>query len=422
MNLIRTSLLNAVAVGVRMLSMLVLNKILAVQIGPSGLSLVGQLQNIITATTVVAGAGFSNGITKYTAEFKSDKEQIRKIWVTAVSIGICISIILTFFLILFNQQISVNFFPKINEPYLIFWLASSVLFCSLNQFFISIMNGLGDIFLYMYSSIASSIITLSTIVILTYVWGLNGALVGFILSQTFACIATIALVRNRPWFKWTNFLGRVDRTVMGNLFKFSLAAIATSVIAPIAMIFVRSCIINATGTEASGHWEAVNRISNIYLAFISTPMAIYFLPKLSQAKCVNEITREVRNGLLIIIPVTFALAVSIYLFRFIIIQILFSSQFLPMEKLIPWQLVGDLVRACAWIFSTFLLSRAKIRKFLIAEMTVNFSFALFAPLFILKVGTQGACIAYAVSNFIYLVILSAFYYSAIACEGQKNGL
>ena len=57
MSLVRTSLLNAIAVGIRMLAMLGLNKILAVLVGPAGYALFGQFQNAVTViNTFASGA------------------------------------------------------------------------------------------------------------------------------------------------------------------------------------------------------------------------------------------------------------------------------------------------------------------------------------------------------------------------------
>ena len=400
--------------------MLVLNKILAVQIGPSGLSLVGQLQNIITASTVIANAGCTNGVTKYTAEYTENAEKRREFWVTAVSIGGASSLLLAISIALFHEPLNAQLLPDSGYPDLLLWLALAILFYSLNQFLLAAINGMGELRLFVYVNIAGSLIALVIIGMFTKIWGLEGALIGFILSQAFACIATIALTRKMAWFQIDNFLGRIDRAALKKLLNFSLAAIATSVVAPIAMITVRSYIINTSGIESSGYWEAVNRISNIYLAFISTPMAIYFLPKLSQASDKLSIVREIKSGFLILVPAAAFMAISIYSARFLVIEILFTKDFLSMEGLFLWQLLGDMVRVIAWLFSTFLLSRAKIKEFVLAELAVNLSFVILASYFVREFGAVGACIAYTLSNLIYVIILLIVFFPALPKDGQKN--
>jgi PST family polysaccharide transporter len=405
-----------------MLSMIVLNKILAIQIGPSGLSFVGQLQNIITACTVISSAGFSTGVTKYTAEYKTDATRRREVWVTAVSTGAMSSLLLAIGIIFFQNELTSYLFPDSDHSSLFLWLALVLLFYSVNQFLLATINGMGEVNLYITSNITGSLIALLTTGILTYALGLAGALVGFILNQAFACIATIAFARKKAWFQMDNFLGHADGASLKKLSKYSMAAIATSVVAPITMMFIRSLIINTSGIVESGHWEAANRISSIYLAFISTPMAIYFLPKLSQASDRHDIVSEITYGLLLLVPATVFMAASIFFSRFIIIEVLFSPEFLPMERLLAWQLIGDVLRVVAWLFSTFLLSRAKIKEFVISELGVNFSFAVFAVLLVAENGAEGACIAYILSTLIYILLLILFFFPSLPKEGTRNAI
>ena len=47
MTLVKTSLLNSIAVAVRVASAMVLNKILSVYVGPMGYAIIGQFQNAV---------------------------------------------------------------------------------------------------------------------------------------------------------------------------------------------------------------------------------------------------------------------------------------------------------------------------------------------------------------------------------------
>ena len=51
MTLVKTGFLNAIAVAIRILSSIVLNKILAIYVGPSGYAIIGQFQNLVTMLT-----------------------------------------------------------------------------------------------------------------------------------------------------------------------------------------------------------------------------------------------------------------------------------------------------------------------------------------------------------------------------------
>ena len=67
----------AMSTVVKMLTGLISVKVVASIIGPSGVALVGQLNNFATIAMSLASGGINNGITKYVAEYKEDKERIK---------------------------------------------------------------------------------------------------------------------------------------------------------------------------------------------------------------------------------------------------------------------------------------------------------------------------------------------------------
>ncbi len=56
MNLLKTSVLNGVAVLIKTATMFLLNKMLAVYVGPAGYAAIGQFQNFIQMITTFAGS------------------------------------------------------------------------------------------------------------------------------------------------------------------------------------------------------------------------------------------------------------------------------------------------------------------------------------------------------------------------------
>lgn len=73
MALIKTSLLNAIAVVIKMITMLGINKILAVYVGPAGYAALGQFQNAVQMIATFGSGAINTGVTKYTAEHLQTK-------------------------------------------------------------------------------------------------------------------------------------------------------------------------------------------------------------------------------------------------------------------------------------------------------------------------------------------------------------
>jgi polysaccharide transporter, PST family len=405
MTLIRTSLLNAIAVGIRLISMLVLNKILALEIGPNGYGLVGQLQNAITSITAIASAGVGTGVTKYTAEYSNHRQKQRDIWVTASFLGFIFSLLVATILIIFRNELSLKLFKTDEYADILIWVAACLVLYVFNTLLLSIINGLKEISLFVAANIANSLVALIVTGILARLYELEGALIALAINQSIACIATIFLIRKKIWFRYDNFVGRPSSATILRLSQYSLMAVATSVLGPLSMIVVRDMLISNAGLSAAGYWEAMTRISSLYLMLITTPLSVYYLPKLSELTDTVDLRSELTRGLTLLVPLTISIALVIYLLRDVIIALLFSDAFMPMKDLFLWQLIGDVVRVTAWLLSFFLISKALTKEFLIVEIFTTLTFILLSYEFIKKFDVLGITIAYAVNNFVYLFLL-----------------
>ena len=75
MQLIKTGLLNSIAVSIKLLTLLGLNKILAVYVGPAGYATIGQFQNAVQVITSLSSTTLSTGVTKYTAQYYENEQR-----------------------------------------------------------------------------------------------------------------------------------------------------------------------------------------------------------------------------------------------------------------------------------------------------------------------------------------------------------
>ena len=85
MTLIKTSILTAISTIIKILSGLVINKVMAIYVGPGGLALVGQFRNFSSMLTTFSNGAITQGIIKYTAEYQ-DIDQKSKIFSTSLII------------------------------------------------------------------------------------------------------------------------------------------------------------------------------------------------------------------------------------------------------------------------------------------------------------------------------------------------
>ena len=141
MTLIRTSLLNAIAVAIKMLTLLGLNKILAIYVGPSGYAVIGQFQNAMTMVMTFAGGAINTGVTKYTAEYHESENDQHKVWQTALRISLLFTLALSIFLGLFSQWLAEILLKDAAYGSIFLWFSVTLVFFVLNSLLLAIING-----------------------------------------------------------------------------------------------------------------------------------------------------------------------------------------------------------------------------------------------------------------------------------------
>ena len=105
MTLIKTSVLSAIATIIKIISGFVINKVVAIYIGPSGLAIIGQLQNFMELIITFSNGAITNGVVKYTAEYQTI-EQKKRIFSTSIIISFVCSLLISIFLFGFSEYLS----------------------------------------------------------------------------------------------------------------------------------------------------------------------------------------------------------------------------------------------------------------------------------------------------------------------------
>ena len=196
-----------------------------------------------------------------------------------------------------------------------------------------------------------------------------------------------------------------DKKIIRLLFAFALMTVVSGALGPMVQFFIRGSIMQMDSLQSAGYWQAVTRISDYYLSFITTVLGVYYLPRLSELKLNHELRQEVFNGYKIILPVVGLLALAIYLFKGLIIQVLFTPAFEPMKPLFTFQLLGDFFKIGSWLLGFLMLSKAMTRMFIITEIGFSVSLVLASYLLIKQYGAIGATYAFALNYAIYWVIM-----------------
>jgi polysaccharide transporter, PST family len=406
MNLIKTSLLNGVAVLVRILTLLGLNKILALYVGPAGYAVIGQFQNAVQMITALASGAINTGVTKYTAEYHEDEDRQRTVWRTAGTIALAGSLLAAILVILFNRTLAAWFLQDAGLGSVFIWFAAALVFFVFNTLLLAILNGKKEIKRFVIANIAGSLFALCVTATMAIKFGIYGALVALAIYQSLSFFITLLLTYRSAWFRLDYLFGRIDPKVARNLAKYTAMALTSAVCVPLSHILIRNHLGAALGWNFAGYWEAMWRLSGAYLMLVTTTLSVYYLPRLSELRELRDIKLEIIQGYKIILPVAVACATTMYVLRDPIIRLLFSAEFTPMAQLFGWQMAGDTLKIGSWILAYLMLGKAMMKLFVVSEVAFAVLFVLLTVRFVEAFGFQGVAMAHAANYAIYWLLMA----------------
>jgi len=404
-DLIQTSFLNGIANIVRIFTGLISNKIVAVYLGPAGVALLGQFNNLTSMAMSFSTLGINSGITKYTAEYYDNNTERQNILSTGFMLTLIGSIVTSFVVFFMRGYLSRSLLHTDEYSAAFGLLAFTLILFAINAYLVSALNGYKEFKKVISVNVATSIIGLIISIALVITYGVYGAFIGVILSQTLVCFITIFFVIKCSWFHPKNFLSGINKESLKKLGKFSLMALTSVFAITFIQLQIRNYIMNSISIQDAGYWQGVTKISDLYLTFITTTLAIYYLPRLSEIKKSEELRREIKKGYIFLLPLTIISTVLIYVFRSFIVKTLFSESFAPMVYLFPMQLLGNIFKISSWLLGYVIVAKAMTRVFITTEIIFGISFYLLTRLFVARYGVVGATYSYAVNYFIYMVVL-----------------
>ncbi|WP_320814059.1 O-antigen translocase [Flavobacterium sp.] len=401
---------NSASLLVRIFTGLLSSKAIAYFIGPSGMALMGNFRNFSSTLEAVGILGFQNGIVKTVAENQADKEKVYSLLTT-----VFYTLLITSLLLIFTVLIGSTYFLKSilngNETYLLALqiLAFTIPFTILHLFFVSVINGLSAYKKVINITIFSYIAGLIISIFLMWKFTVLGAMISVsIVSFLLFCFSGFYFLKQFSLKEVLN-LQYFDFQQIKRVVVFASMTLFSSILTPIVYIYIRKLIIASQSIEAAGYYEAMSRISSFYMMFITTLVSLYYLPELSKTSSLSENKPLIRQFYKTILPVFGFGLVLMYFLKDIVILILFTKDFSAVSNLFFWQLLGDFFRAAALILAIQFFAKKLVKPYFITEI-ISFSILIFSSYFgIQYFGAEGAVMAYAVTYFLYFVVVGFYF-------------
>ncbi len=178
------------------------------------------------------------------------------------------------------------------------------------------------------------------------------------------------------------------------------------------------------GVFGNGIYQSVLTISLNYFGFIFVSLNMYSFPKVSSLKLDSDIVDEINLNFRYIMFLMIPLIAFIFVFRELVIALLFTKDFASSEPLYKYQFFGDLFKAFSWVLGLWLIPRLKLFLWVTLDMILSANFLVFYILLLnfYENGLISLAIAYLMSNLIHFVLNLIASKKHINFKFQSNNL
>jgi PST family polysaccharide transporter len=411
--LIKAANLNTANISIKIIAGILISKFIALFIGPEGMALIGNLRNFFSAIQSLSILGLYDGAVKFIGKCKNDIKVLTATLSTIFYFGFFSTVLLAF-LCYYNAEYINNFiFLNNNYTYVIKTLAIVLPFYSLNMFAFSIMNGFSKYKILLIINITGQILGLLITLLLIKQENIDGALIAVVITPALNLLITIVGIAFRKNLMSYIKITDVSNAILRNLCPFMIMALVSSIALPVVYIIIRNYIITEIGIKEAGYWTAVTRVSDYYLMFINSLMALYFLPKFAELTSKTEFRKEVFGFYKTVLPLFAAILGVIYLSRSILVNLLFTEEFRPVEDLMGYQILGDLIRVMSMVIAYKFLAKNMFAHFIIIEAFL-FVIMYFSSIYLIDAfGLKGAVMGYCLSYFMHFAIVLLIFGSSL---------
>ena len=409
---IRTSLMLAALTLARMLTALGVMKAIAVTHGAVGVGLLGHLQGVTGLIAGFLAAPLGNGLIRAVASAVGSGAPDRglRYWREALRISTLIAAAGLAFVALFHAPLLLMLSQDGLSIVLLLIALVAAPFQALTTAFQSLLNGLGKLRELSLLGMVSTLATLAISLIGVWSGGLSQGLATALLAVTAQTAVFAFYFRSTPWLArgvWVRDDGTAD--IRRDIRVFAATAVATAMLIPGAQVFIRSFMAEQSGWAAVGYWQAAQRLSDAHLSLLGTILSTQLLPRLvrtEQARVGSSVvTGTVLSGLLLVPG-----ALVLMLFGENIVRLVFSDALQPATQVLGYHVTADLLRALSWPASYFLIARAQLRSFCLAETIFAMVWVLGTIVLSSGYGWVAASMAYlaaSASTLIFLVLCVA---------------
>jgi O-antigen/teichoic acid export membrane protein len=388
---------------------LVRTKILAVLLGPSGLGLVSLYTGLMSTATAVATMGIGTTGTRQIAEAVSHENEhavatVRRAMFWGALLLACAGALIVWTL---REVLAIYVLGGAEHASIVGWLALGVALSvagASQGALIQGMRRIGDMArLSVYGAVLNTTLGLT----LLWQWGATGLVFYVLIGPLVTFILGHWFVSRLPKVDAGDISTHEMAKQWQTLLSLGLPFMAAGLVGTLVQLWIRVEVDHTLGDESLGHFQAAWMISMQYVGFVLAAMGADYYPRLTGVindhKAATKLVNEQTEIVLLLSAPIFIVMIGLTPW---IIQLLYSSEFLPAVDVLRWQIMGDILKLASWPLGFVILASGAGKTFFLTESFVYLVMGGVIAGFSSSVGLQITGIAFLLS---YAALLPIVY-------------
>jgi PST family polysaccharide transporter len=405
MQLIKSSFWSGLSVAVRSLGSFLLNKIIAVYYGPSGLSLFSHFQGLIAIFISIPVDGINPGVVRYLSAEDPKLQERRKIFSTSIFLSFLWTVISSIIILFFGKQIF-KIFPFIKD--FTSWYIPLLIVLPLqiiSYLFLSFLVAAQKLKIYLFASILNFILPL--VIILT---GSSPAFRSTLLFWAYSSVTGLLVSSLSVYKSGILKLYKPDLESIKKIGAFVLMASIILIFGKGTDYIIRQYIITNYSAHVAGLWQSGMKISEYYTGGLVAIIGIMYFPQITRLlNDYDQLRLYIRKVLFLFVPLIIGGLTLIYFFRPFFLQLFFDKEFIGASSLMHYILLGDVFKLIAFFPAYLITAQTRTRLFVITEASSAIVYLTCAFIFTRFMGVEGIPFAQFIRSVSYFILVFYLY-------------
>lgn len=324
---------------------LIRGKFVALILGPEGMGISSLFTTSTATLQQLSGLGLNLAIVKEVAANKDDEERMPHIMALALRLIIFTAVLGCVACVFLSPLLSKWSFGNYDYTLAFIFLSAGVGLSVAGAGYLSLLQGLGEVKRLSKASIVGGLTGLVGGVPMYYFWGDKGIVPAMVLLALIIFLFYFFSLKRSVRYDNVSFVFDEHKPLIKKMISLGLILMTGSLVGSFTNYIINIFIRSFGSLDNVGLFQAANSITNQYIGFVFSAMALDYFPRLSAAtKDLKQMNMVVNRQAEIVILIMTPLILMVFLTAPWIIRILLSETFLSVTVLVKWLALGVLLQ------------------------------------------------------------------------------